>query len=88
MKVIFHFQISWLVTLQFNEVLKENEEKTFTWKWRKRKEKEILNGNGGQMKRQVEVIQELKTVRLLTNQIQKVVQIKDASLLNYVPYVL
>ena len=39
MKVIFHFQISWQVTLQFNEVLKENKEKTLTWKWRKRKEK-------------------------------------------------
>ena len=33
------------------------------------KEKERLKEYGGQMKRQVEVIQELKTGRLLTDQI-------------------
>ena len=39
-------------------------EKTFTWQWRNSKEKERLEENGEQMKRQVEVIRELKTVIL------------------------
>ena len=37
--------------------------------------KERLKENGDQMKRQVEVIQELKTGRLLSDQFQNVIQI-------------
>ena len=38
-KVILHFKISWLATLRFKGVLKENKEKkTFTWHWRNSKE--------------------------------------------------
>ena len=35
------------------------------WPWKNSKEKERLRENGGQMKRQVEVIREIKTGRLL-----------------------
>ena len=37
--------------------------------WRNSKEKVRLKENGGQMKRQAELIRELKTGRLLTDQI-------------------
>ena len=51
------YQMSWLSTLKFKDVLTENKKKkTFMWQWRNSKEKERLKENGGQMKRQVEVI--------------------------------
>ena len=40
---------------------RKQKKKTFTWQWRNCKEKQRLKKNGGQMKRQVEVIRELKT---------------------------
>ena len=40
-------------------------EKTFMWQWRNSKEKERLKENGGQMNRQVVVVPELKTGKLL-----------------------
>ena len=61
-KVTFYFKINWLVALQFKEVLKENKERKHLRGW-----EEIAKGkeNGGQMKRYVDIIQELKTARLL-----------------------
>ena len=59
--------------MQFKEVLTENKvRKHLRGSGEIAKEKERPKEYGGQMKRQVEVIQELKTGRLLTEQILKV----------------
>ena len=58
-KVTFHCKINWLATLQFKEVLRENEDgKHISGSG------ETSKDNGRQMKGQVEVTRELKTRRL------------------------
>ena len=67
----FHFKISRLVTFEFKEAMKmrrylcgigEIAKKKKDWQ------------NEGQMNRQVEIIWELKTEKLLTDQISKIIQ--------------
>ena len=74
-KVIFHFKISWLASyfvVQGNPEKKRK--KTFTCQWSNSKEKESLKKMESKL-RKVEVIWELKTGRLRTDQIQKVIHI-------------
>ena len=58
-KVTFHFKISWTATLQF----KESRKKERKVRWTHSKERERLEENECQMKRQLEVIRELKNAR-------------------------
>ena len=47
--------------MKFKEVLTENKKKkTFTWQWRNSKGKERLKESGRQMKRQVQIYENLK----------------------------